>query len=224
METAMRVLLVEDDLMIGKAVQQGLARAGMAVDWAHDGREAELAMAQQVYDAAVLDLGLPRKDGLEVLATARARHNNVPVLIVTARDAVSDRVQGLNAGADDYLVKPFDLEELIARVRALIRRHAGSGVATLECGTLVVDPVTKTVTLRGKRVDLSAREFAILEALMRKPGAVLSREALEEAIYSWHQEVSSNAIEVHLHHLRKKLGADAIRNVRGVGYRVSEPE
>ncbi|WP_372524271.1 response regulator [Piscinibacter sp.] len=220
----MRVLLIEDDPMIGKAVQQGLARAGMAVDWAHDGREAELALAQHVYDATVLDLGLPRKDGLEVLITARARRNNVPVLIVTARDAVSARVQGLNAGADDYLVKPFDLEELIARVRALIRRHAGTGVATLESGALIVDPVNRNVTLHGKRIELSAREFAILEALMRNPGAVMSREALEEAIYGWHQEVSSNAIEVHLHHLRKKLGADVIRNVRGVGYRVSGPE
>ena len=220
----MRVLLIEDDPMIGKAVQQGLVRAGMAVDWTHDGREAELATAQQVYDVVVLDLGLPRVDGLEVLAAARARRNHVPVLVVTARDSVSDRIQGLNAGADDYLIKPFDLEELIARVRALIRRHAGSGLATLECGALVVDPVTRNVTLHGRPIELSGREFAVLEALMRKPGAVLSREALEEAVYGWNQEVSSNAVEVHLHHLRKKLGADVIRNVRGVGYRVAQPQ
>jgi two-component system response regulator QseB len=175
-----------------------------------------------VYDAAVLDLGLPRKGGLEVLTGVRARHDNVPVLIVTARDAVRDRIAGLNAGADDYLVKPFDLEELIARVHALIRRHAGSGSATLECGDLVVDPIAKAVSLAGRRVEVSARELAVLEALMRKPGAVLSRETLEEAVYGWDHPVASNAIEVHLHNLRRKLGSDVIRNVRGVGYRVAE--
>jgi two-component system response regulator QseB len=220
----MRVLLVEDDPMIGKAVKQGLTRAGMAVDWAHDGREAELSLAQDVYDLAVLDLGLPRKDGLELLASLRARRNNVPVLVVSARDAVRDRVAGLNAGADDYLVKPFDLDELIARVHALIRRHAGSGASTQAFGPLVVDAVARTVRLRGALIDVSAREFSILEALMRTPGAVLSREALEEAVYGWQQEVSSNAIEVHLHHLRRKLGSDVIRNVRGVGYRVADTD
>ena len=219
----MRVLWVEDDPMIGKAVQQGLTHAGMAVDWVHDGRAAELSLAQVVYDAAVLDLGLPRKDGLEVLTGVRARHDTVPVLIVTARDAVRDRIAGLNAGADDYLVKPFDLEELVARVRALIRRHAGRGSATFECGDLVVDSIAKTVSLAGRRVEVSARELAILEALMRQPGAVLSREALEEAVYGWDHPVASNAIEVHLHNLRRKLGTDVIRNVRGVGYRVAEP-
>jgi two-component system response regulator QseB len=219
----MRVLLVEDDPMIGKAVQQGLTHAGMAVDWVHDGRSADLSLAQGVYDATVLDLGLPRKDGLSVLTGLRERRDNVPVLIVTARDAVRDRVAGLNAGADDYLVKPFDLEELVARVHALIRRHAGSGSATLECGELVVDPIVKTVTRAGRRIDVSAREFAILEALMRRPGAVLSREALEEAVYGWDREVASNAVEVHLHNLRRKLGTDVIRNVRGVGYRMAEP-
>jgi two-component system response regulator QseB len=210
--------------MIGKAVKQGLTRAGMAVDWAHDGREAELSLAQDVYDLAVLDLGLPRKDGLELLASLRARRNNVPVLVVSARDAVRDRVAGLNAGADDYLVKPFDLDELIARVHALIRRHAGSGASTQAFGPLVVDAVARTVRLRGALIDVSAREFSILEALMRTPGAVLSREALEEAVYGWQQEVSSNAIEVHLHHLRRKLGSDVIRNVRGVGYRVADTD
>jgi two-component system response regulator QseB len=196
----------------------------MAVDWAHDGREAELSLAQDVYDLAVLDLGLPRKDGLELLASLRARRNNVPVLVVSARDAVRDRVAGLNAGADDYLVKPFDLDELIARVHALIRRHAGSGASTQAFGPLVVDAVARTVRLRGALIDVSAREFSILEALMRTPGAVLSREALEEAVYGWQQEVSSNAIEVHLHHLRRKLGSDVIRNVRGVGYRVADTD
>jgi two-component system response regulator QseB len=144
--------------------------------------------------------------------------------VVTARDAVRDRVAGLNAGADDYLVKPFDLDELVARVHALIRRHAGSGASTQAFGPLVVDPVARTVRLRGALIDVSAREFSILEALMRTPGAVLSREALEEAVYGWQQEVSSNAVEVHLHHLRRKLGSDVIRNVRGVGYRVADAD
>ena len=219
----MRVLLVEDDPMIGKAVQQGLTHAGMAVDWVLDGRSAELSLAQGVYDAAVLDLGLPRKDGLSVLTGLREGRDSVPVLIVTARDSVRDRVAGLNAGADDYLVKPFDLEELIARVHAVVRRHAGSGTATLVCGDLCIDPIAKTVSLAGRRIEVSARELAILEALMRKPGAVLSREALEDAVYGWDREVASNAIEVHLHNLRRKLGTQRIRNVRGVGYRVAEP-
>jgi two-component system, OmpR family, response regulator QseB len=220
--TRMRVLLVEDDPMVGKAVQQGLARACMAVDWVRDGRDAELSLAHDIYDAAVLDLGLPRKDGLQVLTALRARRNHVPVLIVTARDAVRDRITGLDAGADDYLAKPFDLEELVARVRALIRRRAGVGAPAFTCGALVLNSVTKAVTLRGAPVDLSAREFAVLEALMRTPGAVLSREALEEAVYGWSHEVASNAVEVHLHHLRRKLGSDVIRNVRGVGYRIVE--
>jgi two-component system response regulator QseB len=216
------VLLVEDDTMIGKAVQQGLVRAGFTVDWVNDGRAAELSMASGVYHAVVLDLGLPRKDGLEVLKAARARDNHVPVLIATARDAVADRIAGLNAGADDYLVKPFDLDELAARLRALIRRNAGSGRPEFIHGEVVLDPAAKTVLLRGERMALSAREFSILEALMQRPGAVLSCEALEEAVYGWDQEVGSNAIEVHLHHLRKKLGPDVIQNVRGVGYRMKE--
>ena len=209
--------------MIGKAVEQGLARAGFTVDWARDGRASELAIANGVYGAVVLDLGLPGKDGLEVLATARARRNHVPVLIATARDAVADRIAGLNAGADDYVVKPFDLDELIARIRALLRRHAGSGAPRLECGPLVLDPVARTVALRGVPVELSAREFAVLEALMQRPGAVLSRSALEEAVYGWNEEVGSNAVEVHLHHLRRKLGAELIRTVHGVGYAFEPP-
>ena len=218
----MRLLLVEDDPMIGKAVQQGLVRAGFTVDWVSDGRAAELSMASGVYHAVILDLGLPRKDGLEVLKAARARDNHVPVLIATARDAVADRIAGLNAGADDYLVKPFDLDELAARLRALIRRNAGSGRPEFIHGEVVLDPAAKTVLVRGERLALSAREFSILEALMQRPGAVLSCEALEEAVYGWDQEVGSNAIEVHLHHLRKKLGPDVIQNVRGVGYRMKE--
>ena len=214
----MRLLLVEDDAMIGKAVAQGLTRAGFCVDWVADGRAAELSIANAVYQAVILDLGLPCKDGLRVLTDARNKGNPVPVLIATARDAVADRVAGLNAGADDYLIKPYDLEEMIARLRALIRRHAGSASPLLECGDLRVDPVARKVTLDGQPVDVSAREFSVLEALMQKPGAVLSRESLEDAVYGWSSEVGSNAVEVHLHNLRKKLGAERIRNVRGVGY------
>jgi DNA-binding response OmpR family regulator len=217
----MRLLLVEDDPMVGRAVRQGLADAGFAVDWVQDGRAAELALGNGVYDVAVLDLGLPHKDGMAVLRELRARRSNLPVLIATARDAVPDRIAGLNAGADDYLLKPFDLDELVARVRALVRRNAGGGLPLLECGALVLDPVQREVTLHGAPVALSAREFALLEALMQRPGAVLSREQLEDAVYGWQQEVGSNAIEVHLHHLRRKLGADVIRNVRGVGYKVA---
>jgi two-component system response regulator QseB len=218
----MRILLVEDDPMIGRSVRQGLGEAGFSVDWVQDGRAAELAIANGIYDLVVLDLGLPKKDGLQVLIGARGRHDNVPVLITTARDAVNDRIAGLNAGADDYLIKPFDLDELIARVRALLRRHAGSGDPTLRCGALLLDPRTRAVQLRGQSVELSAREFSLLEALMRKPGAVLSRSALEESVYGWGEEIASNAIEVHLHNLRRKLGQNMIRNVRGVGYKVAE--
>jgi two-component system response regulator QseB len=218
----MRILVVEDDPMIGKSIMRGLENAGFSADWVRDGRAAELAIGNGVYHLVVLDLGLPKKDGAEIVRSVRARRNDVPILIATARDSIADRVGGLNAGADDYLVKPFDLDELIARVRALLRRHAGSGQPTLQCGELVLDPVARTVKLSGSEVDLSAREFAILETLMRKPGAVLSREALEETIYGWGEEIASNAIEVHLHNLRKKLGAERIRNVRGVGYRVAE--
>lgn len=218
----MRILLIEDDAMIGKAVRGGLAQAGFTVDWVTDGRSADLALANGVYDLAILDLGLPRKDGMAILASLRGQGNSMPVLIASARDTVRDRIAGLEAGADDYVLKPFDLDELVARVRALLRRHAGSGSPVLRCGDLALDPVRKLVLQAGEAVDLSAREFAVLEALMQRPGAVLSRQQLEESVYGWGEEVGSNAIEVHLHHLRKKLGSGAIRNVRGVGYRVSE--
>lgn len=208
--------------MVGRAMRQGLVHAGFSVDWVRDGRAADLSLAQGVYDLALLDLGLPGKDGMEILAALRKRGDSMPVLMVSARDTVRDRIAGLEAGADDYVQKPFDLDELIARVRALLRRHAGSGAPLLRCGALLLDPTHRVVTLDGRQVELSAREFGVLEALMQRPGAVLSREKLEECVYGWGEEVASNAIEVHLHHLRRKLGAAVIRNVRGVGYRVTE--
>ncbi len=218
----MKILLVEDDAMIGRAVKQGLTAEKFTVDWVQDGVAADLAIGNGGYDLVVLDLGLPRKDGLQLLISARKKGNRTPVLIVTARDAVTDRIAGLNAGADDYLIKPFDLDELVARIRALIRRSAGSASSVQSLGALMIDTIQKTVRLRGALVDLSAKEFGILEALMRQPGAVVSREALEESLYGWGQEIASNTVEVHLHFLRKKLGVDVIKNVRGVGYRVSE--
>ena len=208
--------------MIGNAVREGLTQAGFAVDWVTDGRAADLSLANGVYDLAILDLGLPKKDGMAILGTLRAMGNSMPILIASARDTVRDRIAGLEAGADDYVLKPFDLDELVARVRALLRRHAGSGTPLMSFGSLVLDPLRKCVTRDGVAIGLSAKEFAILEALMRRPGAVLSREKLEESVYGWGEEVGSNAVEVHLHHLRKKLGAAAIKNVRGVGYRVTE--
>ena len=219
----MRLLLVEDDEMIGRAMRQGLDAAGFVVDWVTDGRAAELALANGVYDLALLDLGLPGKDGMALLRELRGRRDSLPVLVVTARDAVADRIAGLNEGADDYVLKPFDLDELVARVRALLRRRAGSAGPLLECGGLLLDPVKREVRLRGEPVALSAKEFALLETLMQRPGAVLSRERLEDALYGWDREVGSNAVEVHLHHLRRKLGTGVIRNVRGAGYKVVQP-
>lgn len=219
----MRLLLVEDDTMIGRAMRQGLSDAGFTTDWVMDGHGAGRALANGVYDLAVLDLGLPGQDGMAVLRELRKRGNSIPVLIATARDAVADRIAGLNAGADDYVLKPFDLDELIARVRALLRRHAGGASPVLQCGELSLDPVHRQVSLKGESVNLSAREFALLEILMQRPGAVLSRAQLEDSIYGWTEEIGSNAVEVHLHKLRRKLGADTIRNVRGVGYKVCAP-
>jgi two-component system response regulator QseB len=197
---------------------------GYAVDWVRDGLAAELALDSGTYALLLLDLGLPRQDGLTLLKKQRQKNNMIPVLIVTARDAVSDRVAGLNLGADDYLVKPFDLHELIARVRALIRRHAGRAQPEMIMGELKLNQLTHEVTLNGKPLALSQREFTLLECLMENPGTVLSKEQLEERIYGWDEEVSSNAVEVHLHNLRRKLGSDWIRNVRGVGYKVAEPQ
>ena len=217
----MRVLLVEDDPMIGRAVSTGLRDSGYAVDWVRDGEAAESSLTMIAYDLALLDLGLPGKDGLDVLKTLRRQRSAVPVVVITARDAVADRVAGLDCGADDYLVKPFDLDELLARIRAVVRRHSGRGAPEMQYGALVMDPVRRSVSWRGAPVELSAREFAVLEALMKEPGAVVSREKLEDAVYGWGEEIGSNSVEVYLHHLRRKLRPELIRNVRGVGYRVA---
>ena len=218
----MRLLLAEDDRMIGASIERGLKQDGFAVDWVQDGRAVELALAENVHDLLVLDLGLPRKEGLDVLRAMRRRGDARPVLIVTARDAVSDRVAGLDAGADDYLVKPFALTELAARIRALLRRSAGRAEPVVAYGDIELHPDTREIRVRGEPVALSAREFALLEALLARPGAVLSRAQLEEKLYGWNEEVESNAVEVHIHALRKKLGADAIRNVRGVGWMITK--
>ena len=217
----MRVLVAEDDPMIGRAVESGLRASGYAADWVCDGVEAGLALSGGGYDAALLDLGLPRRDGLEILKALRREHKDLPVLIITARDAVQDRIAGLDSGADDYLVKPFSLDELLARMRAVIRRRAGRASPEIRYGALLVDPVRRTVSFRDKPVELSAREFALLEALLQEPGAVVSRASLEEAVYGWGEEVESNSVEVHLHNLRRKLAPELIRNLRGVGYRVT---
>ena len=214
----MRVLVVEDDPMIGEAVVAGLAADGYAVDWVRDGRSAELSMSTHRYSLVLLDIGLPVQDGIDVLKTMRTRKDDVPVLIITARDTVADRITGLDAGADDYLVKPFDLEELSARVRALLRRAAGRAEPLIERGALTLNPATHEVRLHGGPIDVSAREFALLLALAERAGSVVSRSQLEEKLYGWNEAVGSNAIEVHVHNLRRKLGESIIRNVRGLGY------
>jgi len=216
----MRLLLVEDDRMIGESVQKGLRQDGFSVDWVQDGRSAELALETERYDCVLLDLGLPKKDGMDVLRGLRARRDNVPVVVITARDAVPERIKGLDAGADDYLAKPFDLDELAARVRAVARRRDGRAEPVLEHLGLVLRPATHEASFEGRPLMLSQREFAVLEALLARPGAILSRAQLEERIYGWGEEVESNAVEVFIHGLRKKLGADYIRTVRGAGYTV----
>jgi len=219
----MRLLLAEDDTMIGEAVRSGLRRLGFAVDWVTDGAAAEQALAAERYDACLLDLGLPRQDGLAVLRNLRRGGSSLPVLVLTARDAVTDRVAGLDAGADDYLVKPFDLTELAARVRAVTRRGGGRASALIEHDGLTLDPATREVRRAGEAIALSPREFALLHALLEHPGRILSRAQLEERLYGWGEEVESNVVEVHVHTLRRKLGADFIRTVRGVGYRIAPP-
>lgn len=218
----MRILLVEDDTMLGQALRSALKQEGFTIDWARDVEEAELALAAVEYALLLLDLGLPGRGGLEMLEDLRRRADPIPVIILTARDAVPDRIRGLDAGADDYLVKPFDPDELAARIRALQRRNAGRTAPVITHGPLALNPVTREIYCHGRRVYLSAREYVILSALMERPGALLSRSALEERIYGWGEEVESNAVEVHIHNIRKKIGAEVIRTVRGVGYMLME--
>ena len=220
----MKVLLVEDDQLLGDGVRAGLAQAGFTVDWAKDGREAELAIAVEQYAAVVLDLGLPKLAGMDVLRRVRAAKNAVPVLILTARDTVGDRVAGLDAGADDYLIKPFDLAELSARLRALVRRAKAKVDPVLTYGKLRLDPAARSVSFAGQAVDLSEREFAILQELLLNAGRVLSKAQLEQQIYGWGEEIESNAVEVFVHHLRRKLPPELIRTIRGVGYMIPKSE
>jgi DNA-binding response OmpR family regulator len=219
----MRLLLVEDDNMIGDAVRAGLRQEGFTVDWVREAEAGDTALRTEPYALLLLDLGLPRKSGLEWLRELRRRGDPTPVLVITARDAVADRIAGLDGGADDYLVKPFDLEELAARVRAVLRRHGGRSAPLLQHGELTLDPATRQASFKGQPVTLSAREYALLAALLERPGAILSRAQLEQRLYGWGEEVESNAVEVHIHHLRRKLGADTIRNVRGLGYTLAKP-
>ena len=216
----MRLLLVEDDAMIGEAIRAGLRRDGFTVDWVHDGQTAEQVLKTDTFDLLLLDLGLPGKAGLAVLSELRARGDTVPVIILTARDAVSDRVQGLDAGADDYLVKPFDLDELAARIRALLRRKSGQPTPAIEHLGVVLNPAAHTVARDGQAIALSPKEFALLQLLMERPGTIHSRARIEQRLYGWGEEIESNAVEVHVHGLRRKLGTDFILTVRGVGYRV----
>ena len=214
----MRILLAEDDPLLGDGLRAGLKQLGFQVDWVRDGRAAERELRAQSYAAAVLDLGLPLQDGMDVLAAVRAAGVHVPVLVLTARDAVPDRIRGLDLGADDYVVKPVDLHELAARLRALVRRAHGQPQECLSAQDVVLDPAAHTVRKAGELVALSSREFDLLHALMLNPGRVLSRQQLEQRVYGWGQEVESNAVEVHVHHLRRKLGNSLVQTVRGIGY------
>lgn len=216
----MRLLLIEDDPMIGKSIRDGLRREGYGVDWVRDGWAGEQSAKNESYDLLILDLGLPRIDGMTVLSAIRASGKSMPVLIITARSEINDRVTGLDAGADDYLVKPFSMSELTARVRALLRRSFGRSETTLKAGDLELNPQTREVRVGAQTVPLSQRELALLEQLMQRPGAIVSKSALEGGIYAWGEEVESNTIEVHISNLRKKLGTSKIITVRGVGYRL----
>lgn len=222
----MRILLAEDDPLLGDGLRAGLRQLGFQVDWVRDGLAAERELGSGDYTAAVLDLGLPLKDGLDVLQSLRQRKINTPVLVLTARDAVPDRIRGLDLGADDYVIKPVDLHELGARLRSLVRRAHGQTQDVLRCGAVRLEPAARRVSLNDETVQLSTREFDLLHALMLNAGRVMSREQLEQHLYSWGHEVDSNAIEVHIHHLRRKLQADLIQTVRGIGYtllRTPEP-
>ena len=218
----MRILLVEDDGLLGDGLRAGLGLEGYSVDWVRDGEAARLAWLAEDYDACVLDLGLPRRDGISVLQEVRARGKRTPVLILTARDTTAAKVAGLDAGADDYLLKPFELEELQARLRALLRRASGAAAPLLRHGDIALDPAARRVTRDGVLVALSAREYALLHDLITHPGHIRSRQELESSLYAWGEEVESNAVEVYIHHLRKKIGAEKIRTVRGLGYVLGE--
>ncbi len=218
----MRLLLVEDDRLLGDGLKAGLIQAGYAVDWVRDGEAAVTALTTEHFAAVVLDLGLPKRDGLSVLRWLRGRQDATPVLILTARDQLDDRVKGLDLGADDYVLKPFDLDEVAARLRALVRRAHGRPASLLCWGELTLDPAARTVLRNGQAVDLTLREFNLLHLLLENSGRVMSRRVLEEQLYAWDDAVDSNALEVHIHHLRKKLGNDTIRTVRGVGYSLGD--
>ncbi|MCJ1886532.1 response regulator [Pseudomonas sp. LA21] len=220
----MRLLLAEDDSMIGAGLQQGLRKEGYSVDWVQDGKSALLALETTDYAVLLLDLGLPREDGMHVLRRLRQNGEVLPVIIITARDQLADRVAGLDGGADDYLVKPFAMEELLARIRAISRRQAGQVQSELNAGPLRLDPISHQLWLRGEPVSVSAKEFSVLHELMRGPERILSREQLEDRLYGWGEEIGSNAVQVHIFNLRKKLGAEVIRSVRGVGYHIGEEQ
>jgi two-component system OmpR family response regulator len=218
----MRVLVVEDDVMIGDAMEGALRDASYAVDWVRDGKMALASIETQVYDVVLLDLGLPKKDGIEVLRVIRGNGNLVPLVVITARDAVADRILGLDSGADDYVLKPFEMSEVLARMRAVVRRRGGQAAPVMSNGVLSLDPSTHEVTGNGQTTRLSGREFSLLQALMIRPGAILARTELEDRIYGWNEEVESNAVEFLIYSLRKKLGSDTIKNVRGVGWMVQK--
>jgi len=221
-DNLMRILLVEDDGMIGEAISQALKDACYAVDWVRDGSAALSAVGNQHYDTMLLDLGLPQKNGYEVLRVLRANNVSLPILIVSARDAIEDRIQGLDEGADDYIMKPFEMAELLARIRSTVRRSAGVASPILSNGVLSLDPVSREVTVDGQVTLLSAREFSLLHSLLIRPGAILSRAELEDRIYGWNEEVESNAVEFLIHSLRKKIGSSAIKNIRGIGWMVTK--
>ena len=218
----MRVLLVEDDTLLGDGIHAGLRLADYAVDWVKDGESARLALLDHAYDACILDLGLPKRDGLSVLRDLRGRGSRLPVLILTARDTSSDKISGLDAGADDYLTKPFDLPELQARIRAIIRRATGGASPVFEHAGVVLEPAAKRVTNKGELVQLSAREYSLLYDMLSHKNQIRTRAQLEESLYAWGEETGSNTVEVYVHHLRKKLGANFIRTIRGLGYQLGE--
>jgi DNA-binding response OmpR family regulator len=220
----MRILLIEDDPMIGKALLRGLSDQGMSVDWVHNGAEGSAALAHAEHAIVLLDIGLPEMSGIDVLKAARTAGVLVPVLVITARDSLDDRIAGLDLGADDYIVKPFELRELVARMRAVLRRHNGQAQSLITSGEITLDLATHQTTYRNTEHILSAREFALLQALMRRPGAILSRAQIEQQIYGWGEEVESNAVDVLIHAIRKKFDKDIIRNVRGAGWMVVKSE